>query len=160
MCCLRNIIGSSNDYQPVFDQITDLSNECKIFARNKSIQCEYDACEDVGCPYCRCDEEPSIENLCKINWQSMCCYSKVIYSLCSDKDKVVADEFKQNFTQELESTTCKDHPSVSYKCNNSISEDYNPVFDRITDLSQECKTVARNNACENVGCPGCKCEGE
>jgi hypothetical protein len=68
--CLGNIKflsnKSSRERGPIFDQIKGLSNKCKAVTRSPSIECEFNACGDVGCPNCECQTNPSDEDMCYI----------------------------------------------------------------------------------------------
>jgi hypothetical protein len=51
-------------------------------------------------------------------------YSNLVYSLCSDNDKIVTEFFIGNFTQILDSELCKDHQISPFICK-EIDEEKN-----------------------------------
>jgi hypothetical protein len=151
-----------NGYEPIFDQIGGLSQNCKLEARNKSIACELNACNKFGCDGCKCANTTD-EKFCKSHWDGACCYSDVIGGLCSEVDHKTVELYVAKIAEVLQSNICKEWPKNSYDCNVDIG--YEPIFDQIDGISENCKLKARNksiecelNACDKFDCPGCKCD--
>ncbi len=111
------VIESTRKINYLFDQIDNLSQNCKSKARDKSIKFDLDACNRIGCTECDC-EYPTMKVMCDEMWDGGCCMKNLFEKWCNDKDLKALNENLQHLEKE---EYCEEYPWRSFKCNDSSS---------------------------------------